>query len=78
MLQVPSRPSSGSAPAIRPQDDLFGHVNGPWLATTEFPPDKVMYGTTIELADKVDADLRAIIEETAADRRARRGSLRGR
>jgi predicted metalloendopeptidase len=75
MLQVPPRPSSGSAPAIRPQDDLFGHVNGPWLATTEFPPDKVMYGTTIELADKVDADLRAIIEETAADRRARRGSL---
>ena len=24
-------------PDVRPQDDLFGHVNGRWLATTEIP-----------------------------------------
>ena len=27
-------------PATRPQDDLFRHVNGKWLDTTEIPEDK--------------------------------------
>ena len=27
-------------PDIRPQDDLFGHVNGTWLDTTEIPLDE--------------------------------------
>ncbi len=27
----------GMDPQIRPQDDLFGHVNGQWLATAEIP-----------------------------------------
>ena len=26
---------------VRPQDDLFRHVNGGWLATTEIPPERV-------------------------------------
>ena len=25
---------------IRPQDDLFGHVNGRWLETEEIPADR--------------------------------------
>jgi predicted metalloendopeptidase len=65
-----------AAPApIRPQDDLFGHVNGSWLASTAIPPEKVTYGTLIELADKVEADLRALIEEIVAAGQARRGSI---
>ena len=30
--------------SVRPQDDLFRHVNGGWLASTEIPPDKPAYG----------------------------------
>ena len=30
----------GMDPDIRPQDDLFGHVNGRWLQTAEIPADK--------------------------------------
>ena len=25
--------------AVRPQDDLFGYVNGAWYDTVEIPPD---------------------------------------
>ena len=32
--------SSGFDPAVRPQDDLFGHVNGKWVARTEIPPER--------------------------------------
>ena len=36
---------------IRAQDDLFRHVNGEWMATTEIPADKSMYGSFHALAD---------------------------
>jgi putative endopeptidase len=32
-------------PAVRPQDDLFTHLNGKWLATTEIPADKASWGS---------------------------------
>jgi putative endopeptidase len=62
--------------SVRPQDDLFQHVNGGWLARTAIPPDRVSYGTFLELADKTEADLRAIIEEVAANRDRQRGAAR--
>ena len=49
----------------RPQDDLFQHVNGAWLAKTEIPPDKSSYGSWDVLIDKSQSDLRAIAEEAA-------------
>ena len=55
--------------SVRPQDDLFGHVNGRWLATLVMPGDRVSYGTFAELADRTEADLRVLIEEAAASRR---------
>ncbi len=48
---------------IRPQDDLYGHVNGRWLKTAVFPPDKAYIGIGEELADRVRQQLRALIEE---------------
>jgi putative endopeptidase len=51
--------------ATRPQDDLFKHVNGVWLAKTEIPPDKSSYGSFDMLFDKSQADLRAIVEDAA-------------
>jgi putative endopeptidase len=52
-------------PSVRPQDDLFRHVNGAWLANTEIPAERSYYGAFIQLADKAEADLRAIIESAA-------------
>jgi putative endopeptidase len=49
----------------RPQDDLFHHVNGGWLAKTEIPSDKASYGAFDMLFDKAQADLKAIVEEAA-------------
>src|ERR671914_427186 len=61
-------PVSGIDPAsidrnVRPQDDLFHHVNGAWLATTEIPADKASYGAFDILFDKAQADLRTIVED---------------
>ncbi|HUQ89407.1 MAG TPA: M13-type metalloendopeptidase [Vicinamibacterales bacterium] len=50
---------------VRPQDDLFRHVNGGWLAKTDIPADKASYGAFDILFDKAQADLRAIVEEAA-------------
>ncbi|MCC7241272.1 MAG: hypothetical protein IT180_05060, partial [Acidobacteria bacterium] len=53
-------------PAVRPQDDLFRHVNGAWLARTEIPADRASWGAFDILLDKAQTDLRAIAEESAA------------
>src|SRR4051812_39247491 len=50
---------------IRPQDDLFRHVNGTWLQHTEIPADKASYGAFDILFDKAQADLRTIVEEAS-------------
>ncbi len=60
--------------SVRPQDDLFRYVNGTWLAKTELPADKATYGTFVQLADKAEADLYALIEELAGDRNKKAGS----
>ena len=51
---------------VRPQDDLFRHINGKWLAESTIPADRPLDGAFYKLRDKSEADLRAIIEETAA------------
>ena len=51
--------------SVRPQDDLFLHVNGGWLKKTEIPADKASYGAFDLLFDKAQADLRAIVEEAS-------------
>jgi putative endopeptidase len=57
---------SGFDTTVRPQDDFFRYVNGGWIARTEIPADRPIYGSFVELLDKSEADRRAIIEETAA------------
>ena len=51
--------------AVRPQDDLFLHVNGRWLLSTEIPADKSNYGSFTALDDAARENIRAIIEEAA-------------
>ena len=57
---------AGMNPDIRPQDDLFGHVNGLWLDTAEIPSDRSSWGPFVSLADQAEIDVRAIIESCAA------------
>nr|MCW2727248.1 peptidase [Aeromicrobium sp.] len=49
-------------PATRVQDDLFRHVNGPWLETAEIKPDRATAGSFVTLVDEAEAKVRAIIE----------------
>ncbi len=51
-------------PGIRPQDDLFRHVNGRWIDRTEIPADKARYGSFMVLAEESEQAVRAIIEES--------------
>eukprot|EP01031_Cornospumella_fuschlensis_P049374 gene49374-60440_t len=50
-------------PAVRPQDDLFRHVNGRWIAKTEIPSDKARYGSFYLLAEEAERAVRDIIIE---------------
>ncbi len=51
---------------IRPQDDLYGYVNGTWLKNTPIPADKTNYGSFTKLADLSEERLKTIVEELAA------------
>ncbi|WP_166987965.1 M13 family metallopeptidase [Canibacter zhoujuaniae] len=48
-------------PDIRPQDDLYRHVNGKWLDRTEIPADKARYGSFHILHENAEAAVRDII-----------------
>ena len=56
----------GMNPGIRPQDDLFGHVNGRWLDEVEIPADRSSWGPFVQLADAAEEHVRQIIEDLAA------------
>ena len=58
--------TAGMAPDIRPQDDLFGHVNGTWLEEAEIPSDRSSWGPFVMLADAAEQHVREIIEQLAA------------
>jgi len=70
---MPTSPSTSSGldlahvdAAVRPQDDLFGHVNGSWLAAHEIPADRSSDGAFRALFDAAEEHVRAIVEEAAA------------
>jgi endothelin-converting enzyme/putative endopeptidase len=50
---------------IRPQDDLFGHVNGRWLDETDIPADRSVAGSFVTLTDNAEQQVREIIESLA-------------
>ncbi|TQL40368.1 putative endopeptidase [Homoserinimonas aerilata] len=51
-------------PNIRPQNDLFRHVNGRWIERTEIPSDKARYGSFYVLAEEAERAVRDIITES--------------
>ncbi|MBI5028632.1 MAG: peptidase M13 [Actinobacteria bacterium] len=48
-------------PTVRPQDDLFRHVNGRWLADVEIPADKHAAGAFVDLRDASERAIRDIV-----------------
>jgi putative endopeptidase len=69
----------GYDPAVRPQDDLFGHVNGRWYDTVEIPPDLPGYGQFVGLrllSEQRVGDLLREAAEAAASGSAPSGSTR--
>ena len=59
------RRSAGFDKTVRPQDDLYKHVNGAWLAKTEIPADRGAYGGFYEAIDRTQERLRGIVEAAA-------------
>jgi putative endopeptidase len=51
----------------RPQDDLFGHVNGRWLDDYAIPADRATDGAFRLLADRAEEQVRDLITEAAAE-----------
>ncbi|WP_019971793.1 M13 family metallopeptidase [Mycobacterium sp. 141] len=49
----------------RPQDDLFGHVNGRWLAKYEIPADRATDGAFRSLYDRAEEQIRDLITQTS-------------
>jgi predicted metalloendopeptidase len=53
-------------PQARPQDDLFGHVNGRWLAEYDIPADRATDGAFRSLYDRAEEQIRELIDEAAS------------
>ena len=53
--------------AVRPQDDLFGHVNGCWLADYEIPADRATDGAFRALFDRAEEQVRDLITQAASN-----------
>jgi putative endopeptidase len=51
---------------VRPQDNLFRHVNGQWLNTHVIPDDRSSDGAFYELRDLSEERVKALIEEAGA------------
>ncbi len=51
----------------RPQDDLFGHVNGRWLADYGIPADRATDGAFRHLFDRAEEQVRDLIVEASQE-----------
>ncbi|MDR2723477.1 MAG: peptidase M13 [Cellulomonadaceae bacterium] len=61
--------------ATRPQDDLFRHVNGKWLASHVIPADRSIDGAFRQLRDASEEHVKQIIEDLSAAPDLKPGSI---
>jgi putative endopeptidase len=59
-------------PSVRPQDDLYRHFGGTWLATYEIPADRASDGVARALYDEAEGQVRAIIESASGSGEAQK------
>jgi len=67
---APATPVSGVDIALldaaaAPQNDFFQYVNGQWIARTEIPADRGVYGSFHVLRERSEGQVREIIEDAA-------------
>ena len=60
--------TSGIDPAsfssvIKPTNDLFRYVNGPWIDTYRLPDDRSRYGSFDKLAEDSENQVHEILED---------------
>jgi predicted metalloendopeptidase len=60
--------------SVRPQDDFFRYSQGKWLKDVEIPSDRSSWGAFNIAQDKVEQQIRTLIEQAAQDKNARAGS----
>ncbi len=60
--------------AVRPQDDFFRYTQGTWLKDVEIPSDRSSWGAFNIAQDRVEQQIRTIIEGAAAAKNAPAGS----
>jgi len=60
--------------SVRAQDDFFRYTQGAWLKNVDIPSDRSSWGAFNIAQDKVEQQLRAIVEEAAAAKDAAPGS----
>jgi putative endopeptidase len=53
--------------SVQPGDDFFQYANGTWMDTFEIPADRVRWGAFDILRDRTDEQVRALIEDLAAE-----------
>ncbi|KFI97028.1 M13 family metallopeptidase [Bifidobacterium stellenboschense] len=51
---------------VKPSDDLFRYVNGPWIDTYRLPDDRSRYGSFDKLAEDAENQIRDILEDENA------------
>ena len=53
--------------AVKPGDDFFNYVNGAWAKRANIAPDRTYVGIDSVLNDRIERDVRAIVEDMARD-----------
>src|ERR1700749_532249 len=48
--------------AVRPQDDVYEHLNGKWLRDYQLPADKGSVGSFSVVQDKTEEQLRTVVD----------------
>ena len=49
-------------PAVRPQDDIYRHLNGKWLEEFRIPADKSSYSMFTQVDDETQKQLKSIVD----------------
>lgn len=57
--------AEGMDRSIVPGEDFYGYANGGWMKKTEIPADRSRFGSFNLIADKTQADTRALLEGAA-------------
>ena len=60
--------------SVKPTEDFYRYVNGPWLSSASIPADQAGVGVFADVRDHNQAILKEVLERAAADRSAKRGS----